>query len=151
MQSLRQDLLLGLRSLRKEPASAVITSITLALGIGLCTISFSLIYGVFVRGLDVPEPQRLTLVHRANPSRDINKMGVTVHDLHDWRDQQTVFEHLAHYSTGTVNLAGTEGPERYDGAFVSANVFDALRLRPFMGSRRPIARAFRRTASRCDR
>jgi predicted permease len=134
MQSLRQDLLLGLRSLRKEPASAIITSITLALGIGLCTISFSLIYGVFLRGLDVPEPQRLTLVQRANPSRDITQMGVTVHDLHDWREQQTVFEHLAHYSTGTVNLAGTEGPERFDGAFVSANVFDALQLRPFMGS-----------------
>ena len=134
MQSLRQDLLLGLRSLRKEPASAIITSVTLALGIGLCTIAFSLIYGVFLRGLDVPEPQRLTMVHRANPSRDINQMGVTVHDFHDWRAQQSVFEHLAHFSTGTVNLAGTEGPERYNGAFVSANLFEALRLRPVMGS-----------------
>ena len=134
MQSLRQDLLLGLRSLRKEPASALIASITLALGIGLCSVSFSLVYGVFFRGLDVPEANRLTVIFRANPSRDMDEMWVTVHDLHDWRAQQTTFEGLAHYSNGTVNLAGADGPERYDGAFVSANLFDLLRIRPVLGS-----------------
>lgn len=134
MQSLRQDLLLGVRSLRKEPASAIIASITLALGIGLCTIAFSLVYGVFLRGLNVPEPSRLTLIYRTNPSRGQEQMWVTVHDFHDWRAQQTSFSALANFSTGTVNLAGPEGPEQYDGAFVSANVFDALRIRSILGT-----------------
>jgi len=132
--SLRQDLLLGVRSLRKEPASAIIASITLALGIGLCTIAFSLVYGVFLRGLDVPEPDRLTLIYRANPSRNQDQLWVTLHDLHDWRAQQTTFESLAHFSSGTVNLAGPEGPERYEGAFVSANLFETLRIRPILGT-----------------
>lgn len=65
MHSIRQDLLLGVRALRKEPGSAVIASLTLALGIGLCVISFSLVYGVFLRGLDIPEPDRVTLIYRA--------------------------------------------------------------------------------------
>jgi putative ABC transport system permease protein len=134
MQSLRQDLLLGLRSLRKEPASAIIASITLALGIGLCSVAFSLVYGVFFRGLDVPEANRLTIIFRANPSRDMDEMWVTVHDFHDWKAQQTTFEGLAHYSSGTVNLAGADGPERYDGGFVSANLFDVLGVRPMLGS-----------------
>lgn len=134
MQSLRQDLLLGLRSLRKEPVSAIIASITLALGIGLCSVSFSLVYGVFFRGLDVPEPDRLTLIYRENPSRDQDEMWVTVHDFHDWKAQQTTFEALAHVSTGTVNLAGADGPERYNGAFASANLFDVLRVRSVLGS-----------------
>ncbi|HTL04535.1 MAG TPA: ABC transporter permease [Gemmatimonadales bacterium] len=128
------DLLLGVRSLRKAPASAVITSLTLALGIGLCTIAFSLLYGVFLRGLDVPEPGRLTLLYRTNPSREITQDAVPVHDFYDWREQQTSFEALAHFSTGTVNLAGSEGPERYNGGFVSANVFEALRVRPVVGT-----------------
>lgn len=134
MQTLRQDLLLGVRALRKEPGSAVIASLTLALGIGLCTISFSLVYGVFLRGLDIPEPDRVTLIYRANPLRDQDQMGVTAHDFHDWRSQQTSFESLAHFSNGSVNLAGSEEPERYEGAFVSANVFDALRVRPILGT-----------------
>jgi predicted permease len=134
MRAIWQDLLLSLRTLRKEPTSAFITSLTLALGIGLCTISFSLIYGVFFRGLDAPEAEELRLIYRSNPSRDIEWMGVTAHDLYDWREQQTSFEALAHFRTGTVNLSGTGEPVRYNGGFVSANIFDVLGIRPFIGS-----------------
>ena len=128
------DLRLGIRGLRKEPLSAVITVFTLALGIGLCTIAFSLLYGVFFRGLGVPQANRLTLVGRTNPAREVDWSGIPVHDFYDITAQQSSFEALSHFSTGTVNLAGSEGPERYAGAFVSANVFDALRVRPILGS-----------------
>jgi putative ABC transport system permease protein len=134
MRALVQDLMLGFRTLKKEPASAVIASLTLALGIGACTLAFSLVYGVFFRGLDVPEANRLILIYRTVPSRDVDFMGVNSHDLYDWRAQQTSFEGLAMFETGTVNVSGVEGPERYDGAFVSANLFDLLRVRPLLGS-----------------
>jgi len=134
MRSLLQDLQLSFRSLKKAPASAVITSLTLALGIGLCTTAFSLVYGVFFRGLGVPEADRLILIHRTVPSRNIDFMGVNRYDLYDWREQQTSFDGLAMYETGTVNLSGVEGPERYDGAFVSANIFDLLRVQPVLGT-----------------
>lgn len=134
MKSLWRDVLLSLRSLRKEPLSAIIASLTLALGIGLCSTTFSLVYGVFLRGLDVPAPDRLTLISRTRPADGANQLWVTVHDFYDWREQQTSFEGLGHVSTGTVNLSGTEGPERFNGAFVSASLFDVLRVRPAMGS-----------------
>jgi predicted permease len=125
---------LSLRSLRKEPASAVITSITLALGIGLCTTAFSLVYGVFLRGLDVAEPKRLLLIMESNPSRNQEWIWMNVHDFHDFREQQTGFQALGHYSTGTVNLSGGGEPVRYNGGFVSANLFDLLGVRPFLGT-----------------
>jgi len=134
MHSWLQDIQLSFRALKKEPASAVIASITLALGIGLCTIAFSLVYGVFFRGLDVPQADRLLVIYRTVPSRNIDFMGVTWHDYADWREQQTSFEGLAMFETGTVNVSGTEGPERYDGAFVTANVFDVLRVQPVLGT-----------------
>ncbi len=128
------DLRLGLRGLRKEPLSAVITIFTLALGIGLCATSFSLLYGVFLRGLDVPEANRVTLIYRSNPARHIDYGGVPQHDFYDWRAQQTSFDGLAAFSTGTVNLADGDSPERYDGGFVSANTFELLRVRPVVGT-----------------
>ena len=134
MRPVWHDLLLGVRALRKEPVSAIIASFTLALGIGLCTVAFSLLYGVFFRGLDVPEPGRLTVIGRTNPARQVEFAGVPVHDYYDFKEQQSSFETLAYFTTGTVNLAGREGPERYDGAFVSASVFDALRVRPILGT-----------------
>jgi putative ABC transport system permease protein len=134
MRALWNDLILGMRSLRKEPGSALIASVTLALGIGLCSAAFSLGYGVFMRGLDVPDADRLTLVYRSNPDRDQEFISVTQNDLYDWREQQTSFEGLAAYRTGTVNLSGTEGPERYDGGFASSNIFDQLRVQAVLGT-----------------
>lgn len=134
MDTLLQDLRYGFRTLSKAPGSAIIAVTTLALGIGLCATVFSLVYGVFLRGLDVPEADRLQLIYRTNPSRNIDFMGVTQHDLYDWRERQRSFEALASFSGGTVNLSGTEGPERYDGSYVSANLFHLLRVAPARGS-----------------
>lgn len=134
MRALWNDLILSMRTLRKEPASAFIASLTLALGIGLCSATFSINYGVFLRGLGVPEADRLTLIARSHVERGQEFMSVTEHDLYDWREQQTTFEGLASYYTGTVNLSGTDRPERFDGAFVSANIFDLLRVRPVVGT-----------------
>lgn len=134
MRALWQDLILSMRTLRKEPASALIASLTLALGIGLCSATFSLNYGVFMRGLDIPDEDRVTTIARSNPELNQEWMSVTHHDLYDWREQQTSFEGLAAYYTGTVNLSGTEGPERYNGGFVSANIFEQLRVPAALGT-----------------
>jgi len=134
MQTLIQDLKFAVRALAKTPGSAAISIIALALGIGLTTTMFSLVYGVFFRGLGVPEADRLYVIWRTNPSEGISRMGVPQHDLYDWIDAQESFEGLGHFSSGTVNLSGNDGPERYDGAFVSANVFDLLRVQPLLGS-----------------
>ncbi len=134
MDTLFRDLKFALRALAKTPGSAAIAIIALALGIGLTTTMFSLVYGVFFRGLGVPEADRLYVIWRTNPSAGISRMGVSQHDLYDWIEAQESFEGLGHFSSGTVNLSGTDGPEGYDGAFVSANVFDLLRVRPLLGT-----------------
>ena len=109
MRTLLKDLSYGARTLFKNPGSAAIAVVAFSLGIGLCTTMFSIVYGVFFRGLDVPEPDRLVQIVRTNPSKDIPQMSVTQHDYYDWREQQQSFEGLGGYSTGTVNLSGTEG------------------------------------------
>lgn len=134
MRPLRQDLLLALRTLRKEPVSALITVLTLALGIGLCGTVFSLNYGVFHRGLNVPDAGRLIMIDRLHPERAPDGMSVPVHDFYDWREQQRSFASMAAYYSGTVNLSGTEGPERFSGGFVTAELFRTLRVAPVLGT-----------------
>ncbi len=120
IESLLKDLRFGVRTLLKRPGSTIVSVLAFGLGIGLCTTVFSLVYGVFGRGLGVPDADELFLVHRTNPSENIEEMRVPQHDFYDWRDQQQSFEGLAGYATGTVNVSGTEGPERLEGAFVTA-------------------------------
>jgi len=132
---LLQDLRYAFRTLSKDRGSAAVAVITLALGIGLCTTTFSLVYGVFFRGLGVPEAGQLRILERVRLTRD-QSIGVNQHDLYDWRERQTAFQGIAGYTSGgTINLSDTQrGPERFHGGFVSANIFDLLRVTPVVGT-----------------
>lgn len=131
--TLLQDLRFGARLMLKKPGFTAISVLTLALGIGLTTMMFSIVNGAILKGLPFPEAEQLMGVARTDLSQGFENMSTPLHDLVEWRDQQHAFEALAGYSTGTFNVSGTEGAERYDGAWVSANAFDLLRARPVLG------------------
>jgi len=135
--SVMQDLRYGTRLLRRSPGLSTISVLALAMGIGLTTTMFSIVYGGILRGLPFEDAERIMHLERNNVERDIQSMEVTQHDFADWRAQQRSFSGLAAFYTGTVNVSGTERAERYDGAFISANAFEILRVRPHIG------RAFR--------
>jgi predicted permease len=137
MPSLIHNLRVGARLMLKNPGVTVIAVLALSLGIGLTTTTFSIVYGALYRGLPFEDAHRIMHLERNNLSQDVESMEVTLHDFLDWREQQTSFERLAGFYEGTVNVSGTEKPERYDGAFISANAFDILRVRAIRG------RAFR--------
>ena len=133
MDFLRHDLRYAARLLRRNPALTLIAGIALTLGIGLTTTIFSLVYGVILRGLPFEEPQEIMHLSRSNLKRDVKRMEVTIHDFHDWRAQQRAFGDLAAFYTTTVNVSGTEKPERFSGGYMSANAFRVLRVRPVLG------------------
>jgi predicted permease len=106
----------------------------LGLGIGLTAVMFSIVYGALMRGLPFENGDRIVALQRANPSIGSDAMGVSIHDYLDWREQQrTSFTHLAGYYEGTVNVRWADEPERFDGAFVTANTFPALGVQALIG------------------
>jgi predicted permease len=127
------DLKYAGRGLFKSPGVTAIAVIALALGIGLTTVMFSIVYGALHRGLPFEGAERIMHLERANPTQGIQSMEVTIHDYRDWRERQRSFEHLAAFYQGTVNIRGTERPERYDGGFMTANSFDVLGVEPIIG------------------
>ncbi len=134
MHSVLKSIRYGVRMVLRNPGLAVISIVALTLGIGLTTTMFSIVYGALYRGLPFEESHRLMHVGRNNLAEDIEDMGVTIHDFVDWREQQTSFEAIAGFYQGTVNVAGSEGrPDRYDGAFMSANTFQLIGAQPLLG------------------
>ncbi len=135
MQSLAREIRFSFRALLREPGSALVAVVTLALGIGLCTNTFSLFYGVMIRGLGIPEADRVRVIQRSNPSRNQDFMAANQHDYYDWRERQHSFEGMGSYTGGgTVSLRDSLGPERYEGTRVSSTLFDVLRVRPILGT-----------------
>ncbi len=129
-----KDLKFGARALLKKPGSAAISVLVLALGIGLSTFMFSIVYGVFFRGLDVPQAEDIRVVIQPDLTEPGNwNQQMSVQEYHDFRERQTTFEDLAGHWSGTINISGNDGPERFSGAFVTDNFLDLVRVRPIVG------------------
>jgi len=133
MGTILKDLKFGARSLMRMPGSAAISVVVLAIGIGLCTFMFSLVYGIYFRGMDLPEADRVLVLYQTNYEEDQDELWVPIQDLADWRAAQTSFEGLSGMYSGTVNIAAADEPVRFGGAFVTANLFDLLRVHPLIG------------------
>lgn len=133
--SLFRDLRYGLRLAIRQPGLTALAVMALSLGIGLTTLMFSIIQGAILRGLPFPEADRIVAVSNTDTERpDIDRLNVRQHDFVEWREAQTTFEVFAAQYGGTVNVSGAEGrPERYDGAFMTANGFDVVGARPLVG------------------
>jgi predicted permease len=133
MNTLGKDLKFGARALMRMPGSALISVIVLAIGIGLCSFMFSLVYGIYFRGMDIPESDRFFVVFETNVERDQLSRSIPILDFIDFGERQRSFEGLLATRSGTVNLSGPESPMRFEGAFVTANAFSVLRVQPVIG------------------
>jgi putative ABC transport system permease protein len=134
MDTVLKDLRFGARSLMRMPGSAAVAVVVLAIGIGLCSFMFSIIYGLYFRGMDIPEAHRVFVLNETNVELGQTQRAAPIQNFMDWRERQTSFEGLLGSSSGTVNLAGgADEPVRFSGAFVTANSFSLLHVEPIIG------------------
>ena len=133
MSSALRDLSLGLRTLRKSPALTVVATIALTMGIGLTTMMFSIIYGALLKGLPFEEGDRIVTIARTNPERDIQRGGIPVQDYADLVAQQRSFSLVGGYTSGTMNVSGTERAERFSGSWVTAQILPMSGIAPLRG------------------
>ena len=103
MDNLIKDLRYGFRGLVKHPGFTGIVIITLALGIGASTAIFSVVNSVLLRQLPYKQADRIVAIQELSP--DGKRVQVTAANFYDWRQQNTVFQHLAAIKVTTTNLA----------------------------------------------
>jgi hypothetical protein len=105
----------------------------LAIGIGLTTSMFSIVNGTILRGLPFEESHELLNILTYKPEDGVTQ-PVAIQDFADWREGQTSFEDMAVWRKDLAFLRTPDGrAERYDAAYVSSNLFDLLRVKPFLG------------------
>ena len=132
MDTLIQDLRYAARTLLKSPGFTLVAVLTLALGIGANTAIFSVHYGVLLRPLPYPEPDRLvglSEVYQGN--RD--ERDVTYPEFTFLRDNTSSFESFAVSTSVGFDVYASGGAERVDGLRVSKEYFRALGVHPALG------------------
>jgi putative ABC transport system permease protein len=127
------DLRFALRRLLKSPAFTLVAVLTLALGIGANSAIFTLIDGLFLRGLPFAQPDRIVRIYGEAKERDMQQMPFSVPRFWHYRDGQTVFSSLAADSGMGFVLTGMGDPVQLNGGIVTANYFDLLGVRPLRG------------------
>ncbi len=131
MQNLFQDLRYAGRMLVKTPGFSAIAILTLALGIGANSAIFSVVNAVLLRPLMYRDSEKLIRLYEGLPQGGTG--SVSVPNLKDWREQNTVFSEIAAYQYGNFNLSMQDQPERIVGANVSPEFFDVLGTRAQLG------------------
>jgi predicted permease len=129
MTTLFQNLRFTLRQLRKSPGFTITALLTLAMAIGANAVVFSVMNGLILRPLNVPQAQSLYGIERAS-DKDSSQ---SYPDYLDLRDRNHSFDGLAAYAISEVALDTGEGPSRVWGVEASGNYFDALRIHPYLG------------------
>jgi putative ABC transport system permease protein len=129
---LGQDLRFAGRQLWKSPGFTLVAVLTLALGIGATTAIFSVVYSVVLRPLPFRAPERLVRPLFVSPEGEMQG-AFSVPNFVDWKAASHAVEDTAAVWGGTLNLTGDGEPERLPAAWVSANYFKVVGIRPLAG------------------
>jgi len=130
-----QDIRFAFRTLRKKPAFTSLAIMTLALGIGVNTSLFTIVYGVLFSRLPFREPERLVSLWERNIIDESPYNVVSGGIFEDWQHQASSFSQMALIGEDSANLSGDGGelPEAIGTRFCSYNLFSMLGVQPIHG------------------
>lgn len=136
MWSFIRDVRFAIRQLRRSPGFALITILTLGVGIGATTAIFSLVNTVVLRPLPFPDSDRMVDVspgRQETPGGPVFPGGFSYPDFFDYRSQNHSFEAVASYHDTDMTLTGRGDPLHVTGEVVAADMFRVLRVAPALG------------------
>ncbi|HEX6049863.1 MAG TPA: ADOP family duplicated permease [Gemmatimonadaceae bacterium] len=131
LDNVRQDVLLAVRMLRRQPAFALSTVLTLGIAIALAASAYGIVHAYLVRPLPYPDSDRLVFV-RPTPTRDPFPNMPRLQNV-DWRSVDSVFADVVVWDLDAFTIAGSDRTESVHGAWVSPGYFSALGMRPAIG------------------
>jgi predicted permease len=112
-----QDLVYGLRMLRRQPGHAAVALLTIALGIGATTLVFSVVYASLLAPLPYADADRLMVVRASVP------------DYKDLRESTDAFDEAGLYASNLY----TVDDEQVRGGVVMPGFFRTLGVNPTIG------------------
>ena len=131
LDNLRNDLRYAVRSYAKAPAFTLIILTTLALGIGASTAIFSMVNGILLQPLPLPDPDRLVYANEVNGKGVVISMAWP--NYVDWRARAQSFQSLANSRDEPYTLTGVDRAQRLRGRRVTGNFFQTLGVSPVLG------------------
>lgn len=128
-ESIRADIRLAFRQLRKSPGFAFAAIATLALAIGANTVVFALMNALVLRPLNVPAAENIYVVGHSQSIWGYESYP----NYLDLRDRNRSFDGLAAEDITQAGLDTGRNPSQAWLIEASGNYFDVLGLQPYLG------------------
>ena len=138
IDNLAQDVRFAIRSLRRTPGLTAFVIVTLALGIGMTSWSFSMVDALIFRPYPVPHPKDVLTLASTTQDNDLD--AFSYREYLDIRDKTSSYDGVIAYADmQAVGFSSEPGatPRVRGGMMVSGNYFRVLGVEPRLG------RAFR--------
>ncbi len=130
-----QDARHAFRALERHPGFAVAATLTLGLGVGATTTLASLAYGVLLKPLPWPEPERLVRLTETRGGHGGRVAGTLTNATYlAWRESFSTVQELGGWlGLQTMTFDDGGGPLRIPVTPVTPSLFTVLRARPLHG------------------
>src|SRR5579871_3998047 len=135
MPTLLHELRYTLRQLRKSPGFALVSILTLALGIGANMAVFSVTNAILLNPSGIPHTEGMVALRaRYLALADLSNIGISAPDFGDAADGKEIFQSAGAMRVANYNLTRENAnPIRLTAAKVSSGYFDAFEVRPYLG------------------
>jgi macrolide transport system ATP-binding/permease protein len=134
MDDLLLDIRYGLRTLWQSGGLTAIVSITIALGVGVNTATFSLINGFLLRPLPLPAPQQLTVLAVEEKGSPLGALGLSYPAFTTFRRQSRAScDVFGQVLAGSLGLSTGSRTEQLSVSVVTSNFFSGLGVTPAVG------------------
>ncbi len=127
-----QDLRFALRGLLKAPLFTAIVIVTLALGIGANTATFSVLKSMSLNPLPYRDPDRLVTIAETD-GRTPNPQGIAVPTVYDWRERSHLFEKLCIWGDSGIRPLAQGQVGIIRGLAVNYDFFEMLGIKMLLG------------------
>jgi predicted permease len=131
LRYLANDLRYAARRLAASPGFTMAAVATIAIGVGINTGIFTVLNGVALRALPVPEAGEIVGLGQTIDGVERRMYGAEImfstSEYRVYRDNAATLAGLAGYSTEYRVTLGGEAPQSIGGALVTCNYFDVLR------------------------
>jgi predicted permease len=133
MRTLWNDIRYGIRMMAANPGFTVVAILSLAIGIGANTATFSLADAMLLRPLPVEHPSDMVRVVSTSPAAPYDRISYP--DYVDLRDHAKTLSGLVAYKNIPVGFnPNPDAPAKITlGLAVTTNFFDVLGVRPSLG------------------
>lgn len=132
IETIWQDVVYGVRMLRRSPGFTVAVVLTLALSIGANTAIFSVVNVVFLRPLPYPDPDRLVYIKENSQAIGVSPFA-TNREYIAWKNRNQTLAQIGAYMYADANLTGKGEAERITYATATASFFPMLGIQPVIG------------------